>query len=745
MTTLKPEELPIWMQRSMRRTDWGMLLVLAFSLLAAWAFIFQPGLPRTNESEHYVYQAANVARALSEGRLYPRWSADALNGYGAPIPQFYPPGAAYTAGLITYFVTGDATAAVKLVFVGALFGAGAATYAFVTRRSGAAAGVVAALLYVYSPYVGLTAPHLLGDLPGVVCAALIPALLWSIDRLLRENTPFDFACVSLLSAALVLTEPRTALAGWLLGLLLLLYSRPQPAAFYRTLGAAALGAGLGACYWLPAFVEAGSVRWFARPLFNPHMLRLPELLLPQTRTDPAALLPAPQFTLGLTLLLFSLASASMAVRRFGFHRLFLLIALVFIVLALSVFRTEVWLLAIICLCLSIGGSAVVFWKPTRLWLPILCGVIVGSSANVWLTPSWSETSLDTSPLAQLEYEQRGFGIATLTDGSPLPSSIDPDTPANAALLASYRADGVNKVEQSANAQIGLLEHETHEERFQMRTFAPFTLRVLTASFPGWSASLNGAPLPLETDEQGLLQVSLPADLAGELLITLDTTPTRTTAWVISWGALAILLGITIRRTRRATSDHYDPPRLLETAQARLVAVLVVGFGAALALVALPNAPLKAEFRAETAPLQAPQVSGGNGSALNLLNYELDRTRLTAGENFEIALYWQTSSTPDENYQVRVSLLNLNTGAYTLRTAQRDPGGFPTLRWLPQRYVEDIYRIATPAEMPTGDYSPSIEVCPAECFPATQLDFFGDDGNTYGSVLVLPVILTVEPP
>lgn len=744
MTTLKPEELPIWMQRSMRRTDWGLLLVLAFSLMAAWAFIFQPGLPRTNESEHYVYQAANIARSLSEGRLYPRWSADALNGYGAPIPQFYPPGASYTAGLLSYFVTGNATVAVKLVFIGALVGAGAATYAFVTRRSGAPAGVTAALLYVYSPYVGLTAPHLLGDLPGVVGAALIPALLWSIDRLLGENSPFDFACVSLITAALVLTEPRIALAGWLLGLLLVLYTRPQRTGFYRAIGAGVSGAGIGACYWLPAFIEAGSVKWFARPLFTPHELRFPALLLPQMRADPDALLPTLQFTVGITLILFTLASAAIIVRRFIFQRLFLLAGLAFSLLGLLLFHTEVWLLSIISLCLSIGGSAFVFWKPSRLWLPILCGIILGSSANVWLTPAWSEPSLDTSPLAQIQYEQRGFGIATLPDGSPLPSNIPPNSPANSALLGGYRTNSVNKLEQNSNAQIGLLEHESHEDRFQARTFAPFTLRVLTAGFPGWAASLNGAALPIDQDEQGFIQVSLPGETAGELLITLDSTPTRTIAWIVTWAAVIMMLGVTIRRSRRSVSEPYQPPHLLETAQARLVAVLVMGFGAVLALVALPNAPLKAALPAETTTLQTVPVSGGTASALNLLNYELDRTTLNAGESFDLALYWQTSSIPSENYQVRVSLLNLNTGAYTLRTALRDPGGFPTLRWLPRRYVEDRYRITTPIEMPAGDYSPSIEVCSAECFPSSQLDFYGYDGNTYGSVLVLPVILSVEP-
>ena len=140
MTQINREDLPIWMQNSLRGTDWGVLIVLVFSLLAGWPFLLQPGLPRTNASEHYVYRAADTAQAFAEGRLYPRWSPNALMGYGAPIPQYYPPGATFVPALIDFFITNDPTLAVKLVYALALCLAGAAIYAFVARRSGAGGG-----------------------------------------------------------------------------------------------------------------------------------------------------------------------------------------------------------------------------------------------------------------------------------------------------------------------------------------------------------------------------------------------------------------------------------------------------------------------------------------------------------------------------------------------------------------------------------------------------------------------------
>jgi hypothetical protein len=84
------------MRAAQQGIDWGVLIVVFFSFLVAWAFVVQEGLPHNNASENYVYMTANYAEALREGHLYPRWNPAASNGYGAPIPHYYPPGAPYS-------------------------------------------------------------------------------------------------------------------------------------------------------------------------------------------------------------------------------------------------------------------------------------------------------------------------------------------------------------------------------------------------------------------------------------------------------------------------------------------------------------------------------------------------------------------------------------------------------------------------------------------------------------------------
>ena len=131
------------------------------------------------------------------------------------------------------------------------------------------------------------------------------------------------------------------------------------------------------------------------------------------------------------------------------------------------------------------------------------------------------------------------------------------------------------------------------------------------------------------------------------------------------------------------------------------------------------------------------------AGLEVLAYRLDATTFRPGTAINLTLYWHTLRFLAENYHVRVSLLDLTTGAYRQPTDLRQPGGYPTTRWIPREYVTDSYTLPLPSDFPPGNYSPAIEVCTGDCSRDTRLTFFNASGTTYGPVLVLPIILTVE--
>lgn len=775
------DDLPDWMRRARRGTDWGVLLVLAFSLLAAWSFLIQPGLPRTTAIENYIFRTADTAAALAEGRLYPRWSPNALFGYGAPIPHFYPPGATSPPALLQFFVVGDPVTAVRLYMVGLFALAGSAVYTFAARRAGAAAGLLAALLYVYSPYFGLIAPHLLGDLPGFAGLALIPALLWAVDRLLLHYRPIDPLLVALASAALVLTDIPSTGIGLALAVLLTLWHTlaVDRSARWGVVGMALIfGIGIGACFWLPALLEAGDVMWRAPSMALP-TLSYRDLFAPLSPLDPANLLPSAPLTLGLQTLIVGVLAALALIwgglrqphaptflfaptplqnrqaargeRHSGrkFQAFFLLLAGVIIIGAPALLPSQTGLLGAASLCLALGSGAALEWRSAlpprwqRISLPAGVALLLIGTVAVWLPPISPDSLDDTSPLAQLNYELNGYGIAALPNHLPLPSTLTADLPPNAGLLAGYRTGSINKIAQDqvgGEMQLGLLNHSTHSDRFQLQLYAPRTLPVLTAAFPGWIASLNGSPQPLVRDPvSGLMNLNLSSPSSGELLISLDTTPLRTAAWVVTWLALAgALLTVALRLRHQRSGDDY---RTLTLPEARLMTMVLACF-AGVVLVIAPGDTLRARPGAEldsAVPFRASTDAG-----LELIALRFEKTEYRRGETLAWTQYWQTVSIQREPLLVRVSLLNRATGARWLGTQPAHPGGYPVTRWPTGRYAPDQYALPLPSDMPPGEYSPVVEAlrCAPECTEA--LPFFDAEDTPFGNLLVLPVTLVIRP-
>jgi hypothetical protein len=79
------------------------------------------------------------------------------------------------------------------------------------------------------------------------------------------------------------------------------------------------------------------------------------------------------------------------------------------------------------------------------------------------------------------------------------------------------------------------------------------------AWPGYSATVNGAPVPVEEGPAGLLVVELPED-AQDGTLTLSWSPPGTTVSIAATalGAVAtIALGVMEHRRRRAATDEHD--------------------------------------------------------------------------------------------------------------------------------------------------------------------------------------------
>ncbi|NOG48902.1 MAG: hypothetical protein HND48_05170 [Chloroflexi bacterium] len=72
-----PAELPQWMRQSRRQIDWGFVLTGLIGLAMAWTIIVHPGIPVLSDLYTSAFMTSDLAAALREGQILPRWSPHA--------------------------------------------------------------------------------------------------------------------------------------------------------------------------------------------------------------------------------------------------------------------------------------------------------------------------------------------------------------------------------------------------------------------------------------------------------------------------------------------------------------------------------------------------------------------------------------------------------------------------------------------------------------------------------------------
>ncbi len=770
------ETMPTWMQRAYRGTDWGALIALALGVIAAWAFLFYPTVPRNNDLEHYIFRAADVGQAIREGRLYPRWSPHAQNGYGAPIPHFAPPLPTYVAGALDTLFVSDPALAVRLLMAVTLIAASGAVYAFTSRRTSGSCGIIAVALYVYSPYVGSTASYVTGDLPGVAANALVPAVLWALDGTLLLGRPRDVVALALFTAAILLTHIPAALCIFAISAIFVIWQviahRNAVPHLWLTAAGFGLGLVLAAFYWLPAWGEYQQVTWRAPASAFTERLTLSTIFSPYRLIDPGALVLIPQYTLGIPLVMTVIMSTLVfLLPKLSFTRrvwigFFLVSALVLMLIGLLFMPQQVWLVGIISLCSVYAGAgacetalsalrnSVRFQRMARIALPLSLALVLALSAPVWIVPPPITSNDSFTPEAQIQYEQLGYGIAVLPSHEALPGALPPNATPNLNLIANYRTGSLNKIEindastgTQSDARVGTLEITSHSYNVQVRTLDPAQFEVLTTYFPGWAITSASVSAVLGNDPTtGLITLEVGRDSAGEILIELASTPLRGLGWFITWTAV---IGVIYLAQRRAMvhEDVLEQFPMVSLPELRLTVMVLATFVLILGMLIIPGAPYPLSAGYGTQLEGTFELPTRTNVGLESLAYRIDRASYQAGEMVDFTMVWRTIRSLDVNYRVQAILVSRSTGETLQRGDLVHPGGYPTRRWRTGFYVPDHYTLQLSPMLPHGEYLLGLEVyncTPSnECAPENRITFFSSGGESLGNILILPVILTIR--
>ncbi|QPC82374.1 hypothetical protein G4Y79_22255 [Phototrophicus methaneseepsis] len=762
------------------RLDFGLLLVLLLSCFAALPLILHPqGLPNGADVLYHTYRAALMDRSWALSDLFPRWADVLYYGYGAPLWHFYAPLSYYLTSLLSGLFAVDALGALRILIIICNLSAGVGMYDFSKRLSGRLGGVLAALAYLFAPYILFTLPYARGAYPELLALALFPWVMWRFTLLQttrsRRDTALAALCLFLVIMAhnlmaVVLTLFLLAYILWHMVTAQIVTPRKQwrIAIYPYTLSvlAVALAVGLSAYFWLPVLLEAGTVH--LQNLTAVDQLNYQNFfvwgdvlfgLVPLQDAGainalrPVTVLGLPQWVLALSGFVGSIV-VIVRVWRAGERPI--------LTLSQSLFFG---FCALICMVLVLPLSASIWqgltplqylqfpWRllgPAAFSLAVLVGMnahwlqkvarpnwqmglaaaatalILLLAAPLFTVLQWRYETLNTSVGAYLDSEQDGVQLGTTFTDEYRPADVSTLPGPQPALIDDYR-DGypVDRAHAPDGVDIFARDSGPTSNVWDTRADEAFTLEVYTFYWPGWVASVDGGQVPITpSPNHGFITFEVPA---GQHTVSVNLTATMPRLF---GNLISILTIIAFFACLRFLPAGVPVDRVPQVTQRQAFGVLI---GGAVALVGvLLFMPEPSVLWLNTEPGRAPArtevrytFSDEEGELARVTGYDLGRTTFAPGDTVRLAVYWQGRRDDIAiNYSSFVHIGEPEVPPLA-QVDKLHPGGYAMSEWWsPEEYIYDEYEIKLPADMPAGDYTVFVGLYTCALAPA------GDCGNGY---------------
>ncbi len=739
--TLTTDRIPLVFGRFW---PWLAVAALALPALARW---WRPDLPAGADTAIHLLRAVEMDWAIRHGVLFPRWSPDLVFGFGYPLFNVHGPVAQYViVALHAVGLNFLASTLAAFALADLLAAWGAFALARLIWRS-EWAGLLTSVAYVYSPYI--LGSLYRGSPAEALALGLLPWLLWAFLQLIRAPGLDRLALAAGLYALFpLLHNPSTVLASLALvavtlaAVLRAAWPGRTVAGVLARLRAPALAVGLGLAlsgfYWLPALAEIGAIqieRAYAPNVLNYrfNFVPLAELLSAPQPFDPLLIgwhAPRsygwPQAALaGLAVGLAlwgrpvraawpKLALALLGAAACGFLALPAALWVWDHLRGLSLVQFPARLLGPGSLALALAAGAV-----CRPFAPLRAGTIpptpilaLSAAAIIVFGLAWTFQHADLLALANPtltdlhDWERRTGSIGTTTAGEYLPVAVKEVPPAD-KLAARYAVGAPIERLDPASLPPGATSNSElaglTTQRVTVDSPVAFEAVFDVFYFPGWRATVDGAPVDIRpTDPHGLIVVPVPAG-AHTIELRFGTTPPRMAGGVISGGGLLVWLGIVIIVVRRGLPV---PPVVPAVVGRRWSVVAFVG----LALLALrlwagaSGTTWYARTRFDGAAVAGidQQRDLDFGGQMGLLGYDGAQQVVPSGTAVDVTLYWRAAQPLTEDYSTSLALVDEEGFVYAEANSQH-PAGLPTSRWGVEQYGRDVHRLQLAAGTPPGTY------------------------------------------
>ena len=782
-----------------RRFDWGLIAVLILTLFTAIPLLSNAGLPNGSDVLYHTYRVGEMHRSWQHGTFFPSWAEGLYFGYGSPLFHFY--------ASLTYYLTSGLTAifnvssldALRAVLMLSLLGCSSGMYLFTSRRTGRLGGIIAGLVYVYSPYLMYTESYARGTYPELLAFALFPFILWRVDALRDKPSPLNFVWVVIIQVALINVHNLMALTltvltvGWILweGVVQQLnihssrvHWKPSIIAFFAVI----MGMAVSANFWLPVLLESESVNLqnltgVALLDYRNFFVPLGDLLAMTPRHDAGAINGLSELLiLGVAQWGLALLALVMTFRMYlGGYRsrhaqtylgtLFFTVMALILIFLMTPSAADFWesfrsvqllqfpwrLLGPVVACLAIIAGLNGLWLERlarRLQIglvAVLVALPIVTVIPLFYVPEWRNTDVDTSISAYHASEQAGLQMGTTFTDEYRPSDAFNIPAPTDDLLADY-ADGYpidkfNHTTLPANAELELIQNTPQSHEWRVRTNEAFTAEIYNFYWLGWQATIDGQPVDITPSlHHGLITISIPA---GEhtLKVFLGSTPARDVGKLISIVSIVIviLIALWMRRLEPTVPPYQHPLPLSQNA------IIGIGVGGFLALLSV-----FAGYREGIAWLNSPagealpasiQETFTLDETLKVLGYDVNDQTFRAGDRLIVRIYWYALDETDINFS---SFLHVSTGGPPVAQIDKlHPGGRAISEWWsPDGYIIDTYDLYLPDTLSAGEYQLYVglytcELMPAEnCGNGYRPTILNADGENVGDTVPLGSI-TVE--
>jgi hypothetical protein len=761
---------------------------LGLLALAAAQPLLTGRLPWAADTLIHLYRLVELDHLLRHGYVFPRYAPDLAYGFGFPVFNFYAP-LSYYAAMLFRLLGMDFAPALLATLAGLILCAALGMYAWATEVWGSRAGLVAAAAYITAPYLLYNVYHR-GALAEVLAMALMPLLLWAITRLARQGSVTSFLFTALLYAALLLGHNITALVFTpiiVIYAIILAYhtartnnhaSRVIPSTLLRarfhpfgfTQGEVsrltlplALGLGLSAFFWLPAFAERNSVQviqLFLPQVFDYHynFVTLSELFSSPVTVDPNLVLPPTPRSIGLIPLGLTVLALAFGWRRWerrqklvaGFTTalvagsLFLTLpqsAAIWDTLPLLRFVQFPWrFLGLASLGLAfLAGGLFCHSEPRggeespprkietlRHYAAqgdiaatvLIAGMII--YGFTWQYVPYLDPVIRPTVADIANYERESGALGTTSAGDYLPNMVKKLPDANALAERYSRADVIERLNPASlppNAQVIKAHYQPLAADVTIESQSPFTATFDIFHFAGWHASIDDQPVIITpTEPHGLISLIVPAG-RHRVQVWFGSTPLRTAAGMVSLASALTLVAASLMfrwslgpSDRRPQTADGSQPGVVSSLSSAVVCITIVAVITWKTLYLDTGETIfrRTHFDGQSVQGVARSLQVNFDNQMALIGLDPAWPQAELGQKLHVTLYWRALRQLDTDYSISAQLIDERRFVYGQRDSQH-PGGYPTSRWKTSDYARDVHEIELAPGTPPGEYRLRVSV------------------------------------